>query len=289
VESTYLLAKGVLKPWLATWFKWSIEGLENVPRSGPALLAFNHIAYLDPLAAAYVVDRAHRVPRFLAKSELFEDKKIGWVLRGAKQIEVRRGSKDAPMALEHAFAALKRGELIVVFPEGTITTDPDLKPMRAKTGTARLALGSGVPVVPCALWGTANIWPKGHAKRWRPRVPGRVGVRRRPAHGPDSGPARQPAPGRARPPAPGEVGGVNARVAFIGAGSWGTATASLVARKDEYDTVLWARRAELAETINLYHENPEYLPGLELPEQLRATNDLEEALDGAGIVASGPS
>lgn len=169
MESTYLLAKGILKPWLATWFKWSIEGIENVPRTGPAILAFNHIAYLDPLAAAYVVDRAHRVPRFLAKSELFEDKKIGWVLRGAKQIEVRRGSKDAPMALEHAFRALEKGEVIVVFPEGTITTDPDLKPMRGKTGVARLALGSGVPVTPCAVWGTANIWPKGHAKRWRPR------------------------------------------------------------------------------------------------------------------------
>ncbi|HEY7876496.1 MAG TPA: lysophospholipid acyltransferase family protein [Actinomycetota bacterium] len=169
MESTYLLAKGILKPWLATWFKWSIEGIENVPGDGGAILAFNHIAYLDPLAAAYVVDRAHRVPRFLAKSELFEDKKIGWVLRGAKQIQVRRGSKDAPMALERAFDALAKGEIIVIFPEGTITTDPDLKPMRAKTGTARLALGSGVPVIPCALWGTANIWPKDHAKRWRPR------------------------------------------------------------------------------------------------------------------------
>ena len=169
METTYLLAKGILKPWLATWFKWSIEGNENIPREGAAILAFNHIAYLDPLAAAYVVDTAGRVPRFLAKSELFEDKKIGWVLRGAKQIEVRRGSKHAPMALEHAFEALTKGELVVVFPEGTITTDPDLKPMRAKTGAARLALGSGVPVIPCAVWGTANIWPKGHAKRWRPR------------------------------------------------------------------------------------------------------------------------
>ena len=169
LETTYLLAKGILKPWLATWFKWSIEGDESIPRAGGAILAFNHIAYLDPLAAAYVADRAGRVPRFLAKAELFEDRRIGWVLKGAKQIKVQRGSKDAPMALEHAFAALEKGEIVVVFPEGTITTDPDLKPMRAKTGTARLALGSRAPVIPCALWGTANIWPKGHAKRWRPR------------------------------------------------------------------------------------------------------------------------
>lgn len=77
------------------------------------------------------------------------------------------------------------------------------------------------------------------------------------------------------------------KVAFVGAGSWGTATASLVARKDQHDTCLWARRSELAETINLYHENPEYLPGLQLPESLRATNDLEEALSGAEIVVMG--
>lgn len=169
MEATYTLARAILKPWLRSWFRWSIEGAENIPRSGPAILAFNHIAYLDPLAAAYVVDSVDRIPRFLAKSELFEDKKIGWVLRGAKQIEVRRGSKDAPMALEKAFEALEAGELIVVFPEGTITTDPDLKPMKAKTGTARLALGSGAPVIPCGLWGTANIWPKGYSKRWKPR------------------------------------------------------------------------------------------------------------------------
>ena len=77
------------------------------------------------------------------------------------------------------------------------------------------------------------------------------------------------------------------KLAFVGAGSWGTATASLVARKQEYETVLWARRAELAETINMYHENPEYLPGLPLPENLGATNDLEEALDGVDVIVMG--
>jgi 1-acyl-sn-glycerol-3-phosphate acyltransferase len=58
--------------------------------------------------------------------------------------------------------------VIVVFPEGTVTTDPDLNPMEAKTGLARLALASGVPVVPGAIWGTQNVWPKGYAKNWRP-------------------------------------------------------------------------------------------------------------------------
>lgn len=169
METTYNLAKGILKPWLRTWFRWHIEGVENIPREGGAILAVNHIAYLDPLVAAFVADRAKRVPRFLAKSELFDDKKIAWVLKGAKQIEVKRGSRDAPMALDNAVAALDSGELVVVFPEGTITRDPDLNPMEAKTGTARMALASRAPLIPCAVWGTANIWPKGYAKRWRPR------------------------------------------------------------------------------------------------------------------------
>jgi 1-acyl-sn-glycerol-3-phosphate acyltransferase len=168
LETTYRIAKGILKPFLHTWFRWNIEGLENIPRKGAALLAVNHISYLDPFAAAYVVDKTKRVPRFLAKSDLFEDKRIAWILRGAKQIEVRRGTADAPMALDNAFAALRKGELIVIFPEGTITNDPDLKPMEAKSGAARLALGSGVPLIPCAVWGTQNIWPKGYAKNWWP-------------------------------------------------------------------------------------------------------------------------
>jgi glycerol-3-phosphate dehydrogenase (NAD(P)+) len=77
------------------------------------------------------------------------------------------------------------------------------------------------------------------------------------------------------------------RVAFVGAGSWGTATAALVAQKGEAEVVLWARRAELAETINVWHENPEYLPDLPLPESLSATNDMAEAVSGAEIVVMG--
>jgi 1-acyl-sn-glycerol-3-phosphate acyltransferase len=168
VEPTYELARAILKPWLAMWFRWHIEGMENIPKAGPAILAFNHIAYLDPFASAYVVDKAGRRPRYLTKSELFEDKRIAWVLKGAKQIEVRRGTREAPMALDHAFESLEGGEIIVVFPEGTITTDPDLVPLPPKSGTARLALGSDAPLIPCALWGTQNVWPKNYAKRWWP-------------------------------------------------------------------------------------------------------------------------
>jgi 1-acyl-sn-glycerol-3-phosphate acyltransferase len=169
MEPTYQLARVILKPWLASWFRWHVEGSENIPKQGPAILAFNHIAYLDPFASAYIVDKAGRRPRYLAKTELFQDKRIAWILKGAKQIEVRRGTKEAPMALDHAFESLERGEVIVVFPEGTITTDPDLAPLPAKSGTARLALGSDAPLIPCGLWGTQNIWPKNYAKHlWPP-------------------------------------------------------------------------------------------------------------------------
>ncbi len=169
MEPIYGLAKGILKPWLKLWFRWSIEGLANIPQNGPAILAFNHIAYLDAFAASYVVDAAGRRPRFLAKSDLFEDKRIAWILKGSGQIKVQRGTRHAPVALDDAYRALERGEIVVVFPEGTITTDPDLYPMTGKTGVARLALVTGAPLIPCALWGTANVWPKGYAKRWRPR------------------------------------------------------------------------------------------------------------------------
>lgn len=168
MEPTYLLAKWIMKPFLWLWFRWNIEGLENIPSDGPALLAFNHIAYLDPFAAAYTVDQRKRRPRFLAKSELFDDRRIAWILRGAGQIPVYRGTKDAPMALDQALAALQRGEIVVIFPEGTITTDPDLRPMKAKSGIARLAQQTGAPVIPCAIWGTANVWAKGYRKRWWP-------------------------------------------------------------------------------------------------------------------------
>jgi 1-acyl-sn-glycerol-3-phosphate acyltransferase len=168
-EPIYVLTRSIVIPAMHVWFRWHIEGLENIAGQGPAIVAFNHIAYLDPLAIGYVVDRAGRRPRFLAKAELFRDKRIAWVLRGCGQIEVKRGTVDAPAALRNALDALERGEVIVIFPEGTVTTHPDLDPMPPKTGAARLALLSGAPLIPGSIWGTANVWPKGYAHRWRPR------------------------------------------------------------------------------------------------------------------------
>jgi 1-acyl-sn-glycerol-3-phosphate acyltransferase len=168
-EPVYSLAYAIVIPWLTIWFRWHIEGLQNIPKRGAAILASNHISYLDPLALAYASVKAGRRPRFLAKSEPFQDRRIAWVLRGCGQIEVKRGSRDAPAALAAALEALGRGELVLIFPEGTVTTNPELEMMAPKSGVSRLALASRAPVIPCGIWGTANVWPKGHANNWRPR------------------------------------------------------------------------------------------------------------------------
>jgi 1-acyl-sn-glycerol-3-phosphate acyltransferase len=130
-----------------------------VPAEGPALLACNHISYLDPLADAYFLTLASRRPRFLAKSELFENPFLRIVLHGAGQIPVQRGTGD-PAALDAASLALAQGEAVVIYPEGTVTKSPDFSPMAARTGVARLALGSGVPVIPIAIWGSQHVWQK---------------------------------------------------------------------------------------------------------------------------------
>lgn len=156
-------------PSLRVWFRWTLEGVENIPAEGPAILAFNHISYLDPFATAYAIDKGGRRPRFLAKSELFEDKRIAWILRGTRQIEVRRGTSSAPLALDQALGSLAAGEVIVIFPEGTVTKDADLRSRPPKTGAVRLALKSGAPLIPGAVWGTSNILPNDKSYRGRSR------------------------------------------------------------------------------------------------------------------------
>jgi 1-acyl-sn-glycerol-3-phosphate acyltransferase len=98
-----------------------------------------------------------RPPRFLAKDSLFRVPVVGWILRHAGQIPVVRGTRDAAAAVEAAVDAARSGECVIVYPEGTITKDPDLWPMAAKTGAARIALTAGVPVIPMAHWGAQDV------------------------------------------------------------------------------------------------------------------------------------
>jgi 1-acyl-sn-glycerol-3-phosphate acyltransferase len=165
VDAIYSLAKGVFYPGLRYGLRWTIEGEERVPQRGPVILASNHVSYLDPLTLAWVADRRKRRLRFLAKAELFDKAVLGTLLRGVEQIPVQRGSTSAADALSGAVDALRRGECIAVFPEGTISLD--LEPMVGKSGTARLARESGVPVTPVGLWGTHRILFKGRKPNWQ--------------------------------------------------------------------------------------------------------------------------
>jgi 1-acyl-sn-glycerol-3-phosphate acyltransferase len=154
------MAKAVLLPPIKLWFNWRLEGTERIPPTGPAIVAGNHLSYLDPFAHAYFVVVAGRRPRFLAKRELFDNWFTGTVMRGAGQIPVDRGSGDNRPLLAAA-EALGRGEVVVVYPEGTTQTeDPEYRPTKGKTGVARLALMTGLPVVPVATWGGQYVWRK---------------------------------------------------------------------------------------------------------------------------------
>lgn len=165
VEPVYAVAKGAFYPWLRYGLRWTIEGGHLVPTHGPVLVAANHVSYLDPLTLAWVADRRGRRVRFLAKAELFEKPGFGFLLRQINQIPVSRGSRSAAASLDSALDALKRGECVTVFPEGTISLDLD--PMVGKSGTARLAQASGVHVTPVGLWGTHRIMFKGRKPDWR--------------------------------------------------------------------------------------------------------------------------
>lgn len=146
-------------PPLRFWFRLSHEHLDRIPTTGPAIVACNHISYLDPLTNGEAVVRAGRRPRFLAKEDLFRIPVVGRVLRGAGQIPVTRGARDRS-SLDRAVAALDRGEVVVVYPEGTVTKREDGLPMEGKTGMIRLALQTGVPIIPMASWGSQAVWQK---------------------------------------------------------------------------------------------------------------------------------
>jgi 1-acyl-sn-glycerol-3-phosphate acyltransferase len=155
----YGLAACILKPLTWAFMKRDWRGLDNVPREGGVILAANHISHVDPIALAdFVVYGTGRIARFLAKSTLFSGKPlVSQVMRGAGQIPVHRHTADASLALRDAVAALRRGECVTIYPEGTVSRDPDKWPMLAKTGVARLALLSGAPVIPVAQWGAERI------------------------------------------------------------------------------------------------------------------------------------
>jgi 1-acyl-sn-glycerol-3-phosphate acyltransferase len=161
----------ILKPLLWTFTRRTWLGRENIP-DGPVILVPSHLSHADPLVLAHFVYDLPREPRYLAKEGLFRVPFVGMVLRGAKQIPVRRSTRYAPDALDHAVTALEQGEAVIVYPEGTTTKDPELWPMQGKTGAARLALLTDAPLVPIGQWGAQELFhPLTHKLKLRPRTP----------------------------------------------------------------------------------------------------------------------
>ena len=153
------VAASILKPTLlaATSRTW-IDG-EKIPATGGCIVAINHISHVDPLLSAHFVYDHGRLPRYLAKSGLFTNKALGGFLRSAGQIPVERLTRNAVGAYDAAVRAIGEGECIVIYPEGTLTRDPDLWPMKGKTGAARIAIATGCPVIPVGQWGAQEILP----------------------------------------------------------------------------------------------------------------------------------
>ena len=152
------------------------EGREHLPATGGALFVANHISHLDPIYSALFVHTSRRVPRFLAKHSLWNVPVLGTVLRGSQQIPVYRDSADAQQSLREGTLALQSGKVVVIYPEGTITRDPDGWPMTARTGVARLALTADVPVLPAVHWGTRDVLDK-YNRKFRPLPRKKVTVR----------------------------------------------------------------------------------------------------------------
>jgi 1-acyl-sn-glycerol-3-phosphate acyltransferase len=160
----YWIVKAVLSPILRALFRPKVEGLENVPAEGPAILASNHLSFSDSIFLPLVVPRK---VTFLAKSDYFtaggvKGRLKALFFRGVGQLPVdRSGGRASQAALETGKRVLAEGTLLGIYPEGT--RSPDGRLYRGKTGVARMALEAGVPVVPCAMVNTFEIQPPGTA------------------------------------------------------------------------------------------------------------------------------
>ena len=165
-------AVGVVKPVMKVWTRRTWAGMGNMPQEDGVIIVANHISHADPLVIAHYIYDAGRWPQFLGKASIFKVPVLGWIITQCRQIPVERGTVDAARSLETLVTAVKDGGAVVIYPEGTTTKEPDLWPMRGKTGAARLALATGAPVVPIVMWGPEKIFdPRTSKISLRPRIP----------------------------------------------------------------------------------------------------------------------
>src|SRR3954453_3233605 len=277
----YWIVRGVLQPFFHLYFRLSRIGREHIP-DGPVILASNHRSFLDPFIIATL---ARRPLYYVAKEELFRNPFTGWLLNNLRAFPVRRGQSDTDM-IETAKEILARGDAVLIFPEGTRIRPGALG--RPRRGVGRRALESGAPVVPVAIIGTEAV-----RKGWRIR-PHKIRVRVGRAL---TFPQVQ-APSRTLATAVTDriwpcvmlqwewLGGLPPlrRAAVIGAGSWGTAVAVMLARAG-LEVDLGCRTAEQANQVTASGRNDEDPPGVELPESINVMRAADLELSRHDLVA----
>jgi 1-acyl-sn-glycerol-3-phosphate acyltransferase len=155
----WLLAALVL-PIMNLAVRFRMHHAERIPQAGAFVLAPNHYSEIDPVVMGVVSWKLGRAPRFLTKASLFKNPVLRWVLRTSGQIPVERAGSKSHAALRAAEELVEKGRMVVVYPEGSLTRDPDLWPMRGKTGAVRIALEQDIPIVPAAHWGTQALMPR---------------------------------------------------------------------------------------------------------------------------------
>ncbi|HRV60281.1 MAG TPA: 1-acyl-sn-glycerol-3-phosphate acyltransferase, partial [Solirubrobacterales bacterium] len=272
----YLFARIVLQPFFLIYLRLSRQGRGNAQIKGATIVAANHRSFLDPFVIGTCLPW-NKPMNYVAKVELFEKRWQGFLLCRVGAFPIRRGEADE-LAIETAELVLARGGTICIFPEGTRIRKGSLG--KPKRGVGRLALRSGAPVLPVAVTGSENV-----RRGWQIR-PRKVDIRvGRPMSFPQS---ESPSPALAASVTDRiwpnvelqweDIGGLPPmrRAAVIGAGSWGTAVAVLLARGG-LEVQLGTRTADQAEEMALARENTRYLPGVRLPDgiEVRASSQIE--------------
>ena len=155
---------GSLRPVMNLLLRRQWEGLENLPRDTGFIACPNHVTEIDPVVVGHFFYNQKIMPRYLAKASLFKVPVLGPALRATNQVPVERVTAGASASLKNARTVIDAGGALIIYPEGTLTRDPDLWPMRGRSGAARLALQTGAPVVPVAHWGAQDVLPR-YSKR----------------------------------------------------------------------------------------------------------------------------
>ncbi len=276
----YWLARAVLQPFFHLYLRYSRIGREHIPARGAVILASNHRSFLDPFVIGTM---APRPMYYIAKSELFKGWQ-NWILNVLGAFPVDRGAGDEE-TMKTAKAVLARGDILLIFPEGTRIRPGSLS--KPKRGVGRLALATGAPVVPLSVIGTEYV-----RRGWRIR-PAKVRIRAGRA-------LRFP---QVQSPSPALARAVTARIwpcvmlqwewlgglppirraAIVGAGTWGTSLAVCLARAG-FEVDLGCRTREQAAALAASRENAPYLPGVELPASVRIVRAAELELGGHDLI-----